>query len=105
MMIAWSSHSGTAGKADGPRALSNYMDAETVIKRLSDGRRAPVRRSPAPEILFGDATQLRMAIGSSGCVHRYASCVMSFAASDIDVDAFNAGNTDARFKADLALKL
>ncbi|WP_156505612.1 hypothetical protein [Sulfitobacter sp. HI0054] len=105
MLIAWSSHSGTAGKADGPRALSNYMDAETVIKRLSDGRRAPVRRRPAPEILFGDAAQLRMAIGSSACVHRYASCVMSFAASDIDVDAFNAGEPNARFKADLALKL
>ena len=105
MLIAWSSHSGTAGKADGPRALSNYMDGETVIKRLVDGQRAPVRRSPAPEILFGDAAQLRMAIGSSACVHRYASCVMSFAASDIDVEAFNAGDPDARFKADLALKL
>lgn len=105
MLIGWSSHSGTAGKADGPRALSNYMDAETVIKRLVDGRRAPVRRSPAPEVLFGDSAQLRMAIRSSTCVHRYASCVMSFAASDIDVEAFNAGDPDARFKADLALKL
>lgn len=105
MLITWSPYSGTAGKADGPCALSNYMDAEVVRKRLSNGRVADVMRNPVPEILLGDAAQLRMAIRSSTCTHRYSSCVLSFTKDDIDVDAFNAGDPDARFATDLALRL
>lgn len=105
MLIGWSPHSGTAGQADGPRALSDYFDAAVVMKRLANGHMEPVRRHPAPEILLGDAALLRMAIRSSTCVHRYASCVMSFAAADIDVEAFNGGDPDARFGADQALRL
>jgi hypothetical protein len=105
VLIGWSRHSGTAGRADGPRALTDYMDATTVAKRLSNGRVQHVQRHPMPEILLGDASLLRMAIRSSTCLHRYSSCTLSFAMDDIDVDAFNGGEPEARFGADLALRL
>lgn len=105
MLISWSRYSGTAGMADGPRALTTYMDAAVVMKRLANDRKHTIRRSPEPEILLGDAGLLRMAIRSTTCLHRYSSCVMSFAAGDIAVDAFNEGDAEARFGADQALSL
>ncbi|MFP7675529.1 hypothetical protein ACG74X_19455 [Marivita sp. S0852] len=81
------------------------MDADIVSKRSANRQDRSVRRDPAPEILFGDATLLRIAINSSRCKHRYASCVLAFAASDFDVEAFNAGDPDARFAVDLAFRL
>jgi hypothetical protein len=93
MLLAWSRYSSDPGEG---RDLVRYMHDELVLKPGPGGRRVETRRTPAPEVLLGDADLLLLAIRATPFERRYRSCVMPFAASDVDVEAFNEGEETAR---------
>lgn len=90
--------------ADIYRALTDYMDAPTVIKEV-DGAKVEVARDPVPERLHGRADSLRRSIAALSFQRKYRFGLLSFAQSDIDVVAFNAGEPILRRQVDLALDL
>lgn len=100
------SHSRYGKDAEGAASQDavDYMSADAVPKLLFTGRRL-VRRTPAPEILVGDPALARAAIATAPGELKYRSAVMTFAAGDIDVAAFNAGDPAARGAVDLAFGL
>ncbi|MDE3239060.1 MAG: hypothetical protein KGN33_08870 [Paracoccaceae bacterium] len=77
--------------------LSHYFFDEFVLKKTPHGS-ALVRRTPAPEILFGDAALFRATVRAPSWKNVYRSCVISFAKEDVDVEAFNAGDAGEREK-------
>ena len=100
------SHSKYSKDAEGPASQDavEYMSADAVPKLVFTGRRL-VRRTPAPEILVGDPALARAAIGIAPGELKYRSAVMTFAAGDVDVAAFNTGDPAARGAVDLAFGL
>ncbi|WP_281981769.1 hypothetical protein [Thalassorhabdomicrobium marinisediminis] len=53
-------------------------------------------RSPRPEVLLGHPAVVQAAINGLGFKRRYSLCTLSFAASEICVEAFNRGNSGVR---------
>jgi hypothetical protein len=106
MMNSFSAYS---NDPDGPASQDavGYLEAEEVLKPdFSSGTgRQLLKRKPAPEVLMGDAALARASIRMSPGALKYRSAVMSFAADDIDVTRFNAGQTNARRDVDTALGL
>lgn len=103
MIITFSRHADNPGRgADRYRALTDYMDAPVVEKPLADGRRHSARRDPAPEILLGHGDLLRLSIRTMPFRQKYRSGVLSFAAEDVDIEAFNVGDPMLRWQVDLA---
>lgn len=90
--------------ADRYRRLTNYMDSPTVTK-IIDGRAPQVTRDPVPEILAGDASALRRQIAALPFQRRYRFGMLSFAAQDVDVAAFNAGDPASRIAVGQAIDL
>lgn len=90
--------------ADVYRALTDYMDSPIVMKDVA-GTKVEVVRDPAPEILHGRADSLRRSIAALPFQRKYRFGLLSFAQSDVDVEAFNSGELDARRQVDLALGL
>lgn len=90
--------------ADVYRALTDYMDSPIVMKDVA-GTKVEVVRDPAPEILHGRADSLRRSIAVLPFQRKYRFGLLSFAQSDVDVEAFNAGELVARRQVDLALGL
>lgn len=86
------------------RALTEYMDSPVVMKDIAAAK-VEVVRDPAPEILHGRADSLRRSIAALPFQRKYRFGLMSFAQSDVDVEAFNAGEPVARRQVDLALGL
>jgi hypothetical protein len=95
-----------AKDAEGPSAQDavEYMSAPAVPKPTFRGI-VMVRRDPAPEILMGDPAQARAAIRMAPGLLKYRSAVVTFAAEDVDVAAFNGGDPSARGAVDLAVGL
>lgn len=109
MIIGFAKHRDTdpgaqARGADRYRRLTNYMDSPTVTKIIA-GRARQVTRDPVPEILAGDASALRRQIAALPFQRRYRFGMLSFAAQDVDVAAFNAGDPASRFAVGQALDL
>lgn len=90
MLVAWAKHTGQSD-ASGRSAVA-YLADEVVYKADRGAEGASLRRQPAPEVLRGDRELVCAAIGAVPFKYRYSSCVLSFAASDVDVNAFNAGD-------------
>jgi len=109
MLITFARHSNNAirGRAVSPSdflPLTDYMDGPSVSKRVA-GKWIEVARSPVPEVLVGNGPTLRRQIAMLSYERKYSSCVLSFAPSDIDVTAFNAGDARLRREIDLTLEL
>lgn len=103
MLMSFSKY---AKDAEGPSAQDavEYMSAHAVPKPTFRGV-VMVRRDPVPEILIGDPALARAAIRMSPGQLKYRSAVLTFAAEDVDVTAFNAGDPLARGAVDLAVRL
>ena len=102
-------HDNTAADGQGRgahvyRTLTDYMDSPVVMKEVA-GTKLEVVRDPAPEILHGRADSLRRSIAALPFQRKYRFGLLSFAHSDVDVEAFNAGEPVARRQVDLALRL
>lgn len=103
MIILWAKYTGS-DDPDG-RGVVQYLCAETVPKPLASGSGTErVRRTPPPEILRGDPGLMRQAITAVPFQCRYSSAVLSFEKSDIDVDAFNAGDRELRHRVTEVIK-
>lgn len=81
-----------------------YPSAHAVPKPTFGGI-IMVHRDPVPEILMGDPALARAAIRMAPGQLKYRSAVMTFAAEDVDVAAFNAGDPSARGAVDQAVGL
>lgn len=109
MLCGFSHHHdnpGTDGQARAAdyRVLTDYMDGSQVMKKIG-GARVRVDRGPVPEILYGSAEILRRQIAALPFQRKYRFGLLSFEKSDVDVEAFNAGNLRLRRELDLALVL
>ncbi|MEE3624999.1 hypothetical protein UCD39_13510 [Nitrospirillum sp. BR 11752] len=96
MMVMWSGHSGADDKTG--RGAIKYLLDESVYKEGPDGKKSLVLRDPKPEILRGDPKLMAALISSIPFERKYSSAVLSFAASDINVAEFNAGDKELRHK-------
>lgn len=105
MMITFSKHSADDPKGATAQDAVSYPTAEAIPKPGPGGSKQFVRRDPVPEILNGDTTLMRAAIRAAPGERKYRSCVLSFAASDIDCTAFNAADPKLRSAIDLAIRL
>lgn len=103
MLMSFSKY---AKDPEGPSAQDavEYPSAHAVPKPTFRGI-VMVRRDPVPEILMGDPALARAAIRMAPGQLKYRSAVMTFAAEDVDVAAFNAGDPSARGAVDLAVGL
>lgn len=103
MLMSFSKY---AKDPEGPSAQDavEYPSAHAVPKPTFRGV-VMVRRDPVPEILMGDPALARAAIRMAPGKLKYRSAVMTFAAEDVDVAAFNAGDPSARGAVDLAVGL
>lgn len=104
MLITWSRHGRGGATQSGPDKLVRYFAAPAWRKAIGT-RHVLVPRSPAPEVLIGDARRFRTVAQSVPFKRQYASAILSFAPGDIDVAAFNAGDTASRQAAGIALHL
>lgn len=95
---------GDGAGADRYRALTDYMDAPWVMKRIGRTNTRLVR-DPVPEVLYGRPGVLRRQIANLPFQRKYRFGLLSFDERDIDVAAFNAGDRDLRRQVDLALGL
>jgi len=89
-------------RAEGFRALTNYMQAAVVTKRI-DGKRCEISRDPVPEVVCGAAPVFRAEVARLPFQRKFRFALLSFDHSDIDVRAFNAGDPPLRHAVDLAL--
>jgi len=89
-------------RSEGFRALTNYMQAAVVTKRI-DGKRCEISRDPVPEILCGAAPVFRGEVARLPFQRKFRFALLSFDHSDIDVRAFNAGDPSLRHAVDLTL--
>lgn len=96
MMVMWSEYDGSDDA--GGEGVTAYMEDEFVWKPSPhlDGGRERVERVPPPEVLKGDAALMRQAIRAVPFQCRYSSGVLSFDLDDVDVTAFNAGDSELR---------
>lgn len=103
MLMSFSKY---AKDPEGPSAQDavEYSSAPAVAKPTF-GRVIMVHRDPVPEILMGDPTLARAAIRMAPGQLKYRSAVMTFATNDVDVVAFNQGDSSARGAVDLAVGL
>lgn len=99
MILVWSKHQ----RGQGCGVLSYLLDA-TVVKTAS-GRKVQICRNPLPEILFGNPDLVRGFIDVLAFRCRYRCVTLSYAAEDIDVPAFNAGDIKLRAKVNEAVRL
>jgi len=97
MLVKFLEHTGgDNGDPDAKRAL-DYLLGEIVLKReADDGSLIRTRRARPPIPLSGDAELVRRTCASLTFKHRYASAVLAFERSDIDVTAFEIGEPALR---------
>lgn len=100
MMIGWSEHQYLTD----PREPIVYALAPTVEKPVA-GRTEVIRRDPAPELLVGEPRLLLSAFELLTSETRVRSCTFSFAAEDVDLHAFNAGDPELRRRIGTVLEL
>ncbi len=100
MLIGWSKHQ----VSDDPLQPSKYMLDVAVEKEFADGRRLEVR-TPVPELLVGHPAVFQASLKVAKTVLRYRVATMSFAAEDIDVEAFNSGDVESRKAISIAIDL
>ena len=91
MLIGWSPHQASANL----HQPSAYLLDSKVLKAVGKTRVLEVRE-PAPELLLGQPSIVQSAISALRFEKKYRVATLSFAASDIDVEAFNAGEHSAR---------
>ena len=91
MLIGWSPHQASANL----HQPSAYLLDSKVLKAVGKTRVWEVRE-PAPELLLGQPSIVQSAISALRFEKKYRVATLSFAASDIDVAAFNAGERAAR---------
>ena len=91
MLIGWSPHQGSAAL----HQPSAYLLDSQVMKAVGKARVLEVRE-PAPELLLGQPSIVQSAISALRFEQKYRVATLSFAPTDIDVTAFNAGEVTAR---------
>ncbi len=91
MLICWSPYPGTFN----PRQPTAYLLDDAVTKVVGQ-KSVEEARSPRPEVLLGHPAVVQAAINGLGFKRRYSLCTLSFAASEICVEAFNRGNSGVR---------
>lgn len=100
MLIGWSTHQ----VSDNPLQPSSYLLDAAVEKSFADGRGLEIR-TPVPELLMGHPAVVQSALKVSNTALRYRVATLSFAADDIDVAAFNAGDLQSRSAVSAAIDL
>ena len=83
-------------------ALTDFMDKPNVLKQIN-GQLQRVERTPIPEVLAGSAPELCRQIAALPFQSKYCFGMLSFAAEEVDVAAFNAGDPTSRFMVNQAL--
>jgi len=91
MLIGWSPHQGSTDL----HQPSAYLLDSQVMKTVGMARVLEVRE-PAPELLLGQPSIVQSAISALRFEQKYRVATLSFAPTDIDVAAFNAGEVTAR---------
>lgn len=99
MLLTWSPHQG--GPAE---KVIEYLLLERLLKSTM-GRKSELIRKPRPELLRGSPPLLEAFIDALPFQNRYRCATMSFAETDIDVEAFNAGATTPRASVGAATRL
>lgn len=89
MIIATARYSG-ACEDSVPRKAVDYLIAHSVSKKVA-GRRVTVLRTPVPETLLCDPTDITEFLTQLPFERKYLSLAATFAAEEVDVEAFNAG--------------
>jgi hypothetical protein len=91
MIVGWSRHTGGGD----PTEPCRYLIASSVRKDAGLGHRTELRH-PRPELLLGDPALLQAWIGALPFRRRAGVLTASFAAADVDVEAFNDGAPELR---------
>ncbi|UWR39469.1 hypothetical protein [Sulfitobacter sp. W074] len=91
MLIGWSPHQSSADL----HQPSSYL-LDTQVMKTVGSRRVLETRQPVPELLLGRPSIVQSAISALRFEKKYRVATLSFAVSDIDVAAFNAGERPAR---------
>lgn len=100
MLIGWSKHQ----VSDDPSQPSSYMLDAAVEKDFVDGRGLEVR-TPVPELILGHTAVFQASLKVAKTALRYRVATMSFDVGDVDVQAFNAGDEEARQSVSVAIDL
>lgn len=104
MMMGFSKHRFDGDGGSVGRGVTDYFFAETVTKKTPSGS-ILLHRHPVPEILVGDPKLFRATVRSLTFQNKYRSGVLSFAARDVSVSAFNSGDPGERAKVAAILSL
>lgn len=99
MRISWSRHDSSSD----PRQPTLYLLASCIERKIDGGKIREVR-GPAPEGLVGNPDVVQASINALPFEATYRCAVLSFAASDIDVNCFNAGVGEDRTHALAAMQ-
>ncbi|MHA3977362.1 hypothetical protein ACW9UR_06755 [Halovulum sp. GXIMD14794] len=102
MILGWSPHSTLRDGSAGP--LLDYLTGETVRKSVGGTARI-TWRDPLPEPLVGSAAVVRQTIEVLPFKCSYNAATLSFAATDIPVQEFNAGRGPHRDRVGRILRL
>lgn len=92
MIVGFSTHHGAGD--DGAVGVIDYLLSPQPGR--GGAARARPMRDPVPELLVGNPRIFAAAVNALPSQNRYRSAVLSFAASDVDPEAFNRGDLGAR---------